>query len=79
MTDTSETGTSNTGSWKSIPVDDVQAGHRVRYAGQEFTVARVDANFLGREQMVCLIEDTPDRWHAYPAMLGAEIEVHAGD
>jgi hypothetical protein len=67
-----------TDTWKTIPVDDVQVGHHVRYAGQEFTVARVDARFLGREQMVCLIEDTPDRWHAYPAMLGGEIEVRAG-
>jgi len=64
--------------WKTIPVDDVRAGHQVRYAGREFTVARVDAAFLGREQMVCLIEDTPERWHAYPAVLGGEIEVSEG-
>jgi hypothetical protein len=68
-----------TDTWKTIAVDDVEVGHEVRYAGQEFTVARVDANFLGREQMVCLIEDTPERWHAYPAMLGSEIEVRAGE
>ena len=23
---------------------------------------------MGRDEMVCLIEDTPDRWHAYPAV-----------
>jgi hypothetical protein len=68
-----------TDTWTTIAVDDVEVGHAVRYAGQEFTVARVDANFLGREQMVCLIEDTPERWHAYPAMLGGEIEVRAGE
>ena len=61
--------------WQPKKVDDVQAGDVVRYAGQEFTVARVDAPFLGRDEMVCFIEDTPDRWHAYPAALGGDVEV----
>jgi hypothetical protein len=52
--------------WTTTKVDDVQPGDVVRYAGQEFTVARVDAPFLGRDEMVCFIEDTPTRWHAYP-------------
>jgi hypothetical protein len=67
-----------TDNWKTTNVDDVRPGDRVRYRGSEFTVARVDPNFLGREQMVCLIEDTPERWHAYPAPLGVELEVEAG-
>ena len=61
--------------WKTMRVDDVQAGDVLRYAGQEFTVARVDPRFLGMDQMVCFIEDTPTRWHAYPAAKGAEVEV----
>jgi hypothetical protein len=61
--------------WTTTKVDDVQPGDVVRYAGQEFTVARVDAPFLGRDEMVCFIEDTPERWHAYPARLGDEVEV----
>jgi hypothetical protein len=61
--------------WKTTSVDDVKAGDVLRYAGQEFTVARVDAPFLGVETMVCFIEDTPTRWHAYPAGKGAEVEV----
>ena len=68
-----------TDTWETIAVDDVAVGNEVRYAGREFTVARIDANFLGREQMVCLIEDTPERWHAYPAMLGSELEVRTGE
>ncbi|MFI5053587.1 MAG: hypothetical protein ACHQDE_04435 [Acidimicrobiia bacterium] len=64
-------------SWKTTNVEDVHAGDRVRYRGHEFTVARIDAPFLGREEMVCLIEDNPDRWHAYPAPLGVEVEVQA--
>jgi hypothetical protein len=63
--------------WKTKTVEDIQAGDRVRYRGSEFVVARVDAPFLGREEMVCFIEDTPERWHAYPAPLGQEVEVLA--
>jgi hypothetical protein len=64
--------------WKTTSVDAVKAGDRLRYAGQEFTVARVDGRFLGMDEMVCFIEDTPDRWHAYPAARGAEVEVGEG-
>jgi hypothetical protein len=64
--------------WQTKKVDDVRSGDVVRYAGQEFIVARVDAPFLGRDEMVCLIEDTPDRWHAYPAAVGGEVEVRVG-
>jgi hypothetical protein len=61
--------------WTTITVDDVKAGDHLRYAGHEFTVARVDAPFLGRAEMVCFIEDDESRWHAYPAARGGEVEV----
>lgn len=61
--------------WKTTSVDDVQVGDVLRYAGQEFTVARVDSPFLGIDEMVCFIEDTPTRWHAYPAAKSADVEV----
>ena len=64
--------------WQPKKVEAVQPGDVVRYAGQEFTVARVDAPFLGRDEMVCLIEDTPERWHAYPAAVGGDVEVRVG-
>lgn len=63
--------------WKTKNVDDVQVGDELRYTGHEFTVARIDAPFMGRDEMVCFIEDTPARWHAYPAARGAEVEVRA--
>jgi hypothetical protein len=65
-------------SWKTTKVEDVQPGDVVRYAGQEFTVARVDAPFLGRDEMVCFIEDNTTRWHAYPAARGGDVEVSTG-
>lgn len=61
--------------WQSKKMGDVQVGDVVRYRGQEFTVARVDTKFLGRDEMVCLVEDTPDRWHAYPGPLEGDVEV----
>jgi hypothetical protein len=64
--------------WQTKKVEDVQVGDVVRHRGFEFTVARVDAPFLGRSEMVCFIEDNPQRWHAYPAPLGGDVEVQAG-
>ena len=61
--------------WTKVAAADVAAGDRVRHRGFEFVVGRVDRNFLGRENMVCLIEDTPERWHAYPAPVDTEVEV----
>jgi hypothetical protein len=63
-------------SWTVIAATDVVPGDRIRFAGQyEFTVARVDPDFLGLDVMLCFIEDTPERWHAYPTMTTAEVEV----
>jgi len=65
--------------WTSTKVEDVKPGDVVRYAGQEFAVARVDSPFLGRDEMVCFIEDTSTRWHAYPAARGGDVEVQSTD
>jgi len=69
---------SESGSWTATPAAEVQPGDRVRHAGHEFTVARVDRPFLGRDGMLCFIEDTPDRWAAYPAPVAAEVQVATG-
>ena len=63
--------------WQTVTVDQLAVGERVRYRGFEFDIARIDPKFLGRDAMVCLIEDTPTRWHAYPAQLTGEIERRA--
>ena len=46
----------------------------MRARGAEFTIARIDHPFLGRDEMVCLIEDTPVRWHAYPVPRATMVE-----
>ena len=64
-----------TTTWKTLPITDVRPGDRIRLRGSEFEVGRVDAKFLGMDTMVCVIEDTPTRWHAYPAGAAEEVEV----
>jgi hypothetical protein len=61
-------------SWETVGMADVEPGDRVRFRGFEFTVARIDPRFMGRDEMVCLIEDEPDRWFAYPGPVSGEIE-----
>ena len=63
--------------WTTTKVEDVKPGDVVRYAGQEFTVARVDAPFLGRDEMVCLIEDTPTGGTRTRRRVGGDVEVLA--
>ena len=61
--------------WETVGMNDVGPGDRVRYREYEFTIARVDSPFLGVETMVCLIEDEPTRWFAYPGPRDGQIEV----
>ena len=61
--------------WKKITVGDLVPGDRVRLGLSEFDVARIQSPFLGQTALVCLIEDTPQRWLAHPAGVTLEIEV----
>ena len=61
--------------WTKITVADVVPGDHVRHGLREFDVARIQSPFLGQTALVCLIEDTPTRWNAYPAGVTLEIEV----
>ena len=61
--------------WRKIVVADIRPGDRVRHGLREFEVARIQSPFLGQTALVCLIEDTPARWHAYPVGVTLEIEV----
>lgn len=62
--------------WKTIKAADIKVGDRVKLqTGDEFEVARIDAPFLGRDNMAAFIEDTPSRWHSYPMPLEMDVEV----
>lgn len=66
-------------SWRKTTVADVVVGDRVRQGTREFDVARIQSPFLGQTALVCLIEDTPTRWRAYPVGVTTEIEVLHSD
>jgi hypothetical protein len=65
-----------TATWKKVPVSELVPGVRVRHqSGTELLVSRIEPGFMGREGMVALIEDTPDRWMKAPVASDGEIEV----
>jgi hypothetical protein len=66
--------------WKPAKASDVQPGDRVRTAdGSEVTATRIERPFLGRDNMVAFIEDTPERWFKRPAPLDADVDILAPD
>jgi glutathione peroxidase len=66
-----------TPAWVQRTAADVRPGDRVRVPskGVELTVARVERSFLGRDGLLCLVEDSPARWLAQPLPETAEVEV----
>ena len=55
---------------------EVKPGDRVRMrTGTVITVTRIQSRFLDDDEMICLIEDTDERWRAQPLRRDAEIEV----
>jgi glutathione peroxidase len=62
--------------WATRLAREVVPGDRVIVAGgAELTVARIERRFLDRDELICLIEDTPTRWFAQPLQLTAEVQV----
>ena len=64
--------------WTSVPVGQVAPGDRVRvYGALELDVTRIDAPFLGRDEMVLLVESTDERWACAPVPTSMEVEVRS--
>jgi hypothetical protein len=62
--------------WKLAKVAEVQSGDRVRTGdGSEIVATRIEAQFLGRENMIAFIEDTPEKWFKRPMTVDADIEI----
>lgn len=65
--------------WKTVPVTDVKVGDRVRHAsGAEIVVSRIEPTFMGRDNMMAFIEDSPERWFKAPVPADGAIEVLVG-
>ena len=54
---------------------EVEPGQKIRLYGQDLLVTRVDHPFLGRDNMVLLVESTDERWHCLPAGTDTEVEL----
>jgi hypothetical protein len=64
------------GGWRSAKGAEIRPGDRVRTSdGTELMVSRVEESFFGMDNLVALIEDTPERWLKYPVMVDADVEI----
>jgi hypothetical protein len=62
--------------WKTVKASGVEPGQRVRTAdGTELIASRIEHRFLGRENMLAFIEDTPERWFKRPTPNDADVQV----
>jgi hypothetical protein len=62
--------------WKLAKAAEVQPGDRVRTGdGREIVATRIEEKFLGRENMIAFIEDTPQRWLKRPMTIDADVEI----
>jgi hypothetical protein len=62
--------------FRPTPALEVRPGDRVRMrGGTVITVTRIETRFLDNDEMICLIEDTDERWRAQPVRTDAEIDV----
>lgn len=62
--------------WAPRPAGEVSPGDRVRLPdGTGLVVTRVESPFLGRDDLVCLIEDTSVRWLAHSMSVGSTVDV----
>jgi hypothetical protein len=64
------------GTWKSAKGSDIRPGDRVRTPdGMELIATRVEQPFMGRDNMIALIEDTPERWFKRPLTVDGDVEI----
>ncbi len=62
--------------WVMKQAADVRPGDRVvSPRGEELTVTRIHDRFLGVQDLICLVEETPSRWLAEPLKTDAVVKI----
>ena len=65
--------------WKTVSATEIRPGDRIRAAGDELVVTRIESTLLGNEGLLAFIEDSPERWYKRPVARDAEVEVLTTD
>jgi hypothetical protein len=62
--------------WRQTTAGEVKVGDRVKApTGEELSVSSIEFPFLGRPEMLALIEDSAERWYKRPLPVDAPVEV----
>jgi hypothetical protein len=59
----------------TVKATEVKLGDKVSVREREILVTRIDQNFLGRDNMLCLVESTDERWTCVPLPHDMDVEV----
>jgi len=60
----------------TVKATEVRLGDRVRTrSGAELTVTRIDEEFMGRANMLALVEDSEEQWLKMPALRDGDVEL----
>jgi glutathione peroxidase len=70
------TGVGRADRWETVPAAEARPGDRVRpREGLELTATRIERPFLGRDEMLALIDSSDEGWLKVPVMADALVEV----
>lgn len=64
--------------WESVGVGEVRVGDEIKVRDHTLTVAHIEHTFLGRDEMMSFIEDSPERWLKVPVPKDSTVEVKRG-
>lgn len=60
----------------TVRATEVRLGDRLRArSGAELTVTRIDAEFMGRANMLAFVEDSEEQWFKMPALRDGDVEL----
>ena len=64
----------------TVKATEVRLGDRLRTrSGAELTVTRIDADFMGRADMLAFVEDSEEQWFKMPALRDSDVATAASE